>query len=323
MVVEAPCRNSFPGSYLPIEFGSFEMVLDCFGLMLHTVSFSLCFGTAKLIGCGRGDCYTILVLIYIIPELLKPPLLWLLLPTGGSCLLRYKVTNNNILYALNIIVSLHVGAHHMEQDIAILIADLSGYTALTEVHGASTAADIIDTYLGLVQASLVGNSRLHGRTGDEVLIVSDAADALLATGVQLLQRAHRQPEFLQLHGALHYGTVLNRNNDYYGNTVNITSRMASKANAGTMVCSTDFIQALTNKEVLQFRSKGKFNFKNVSEEKEVLELVIDRPDAFFTDPVCRMLVNAAENRFTHPLKPGLFFCSQSCLDTYLRSENNG
>ena len=209
----------------------------------------------------------------------------------------------------------------MEQDIAILIADLSGYTALTEAHGASTAADIIDRYMEVVSTSLVGGSRLHQRVGDEVLLVSDSADALLATAVLLLQQAHQQPDFLQLHGALHYGTVLFRNNDLYGNTINLTSRMASKAASGSLVCSTDFIQALNNKDVLQFQSKGKYNFKNVSEEKEVMELVVDRPEAFYTDPVCRMLVNAAGNKYTHPLTPALFFCSQHCLDTYLKSED--
>jgi adenylate cyclase len=226
---------------------------------------------------------------------------------------------NAFLSSYYSIFALH--AHNMEQNIAILIADLSGYTALTEVHGPSAAADIIDTYVDLVQTSLVGNSRLHGRTGDEVLIISDAADALLATSVLLLQKAHRQPEFLQLHGALHYGRVLNRNNDYFGNTVNLTSRMASKANAGTMVCSTDFIQALNNKEVLQFHSKGKYSFKNVSEEKEVFELIIDRPDTYYTDPICRMLVNVAQSQYMHPINTDILFCSQHCLDMYLRNES--
>lgn len=212
-------------------------------------------------------------------------------------------------------------ARHMEQNIAILIADLAGYTALTEVHGASTAADVIDKYVEVVNASLVGSSRLHDRVGDEVLVVSDSADALLATAVLLLQTALKLPDFLQLHGALHYGTILYRHNDLYGNTVNLTSRMASKATSGSIVCSTDFIQALNNKHVLQFQSKGKFNFKNVSEEKEIMELVIDRPEAFFTDPVCRMLVNA-EKRYTHPVKSGIFFCSQNCLDIYLKNEDN-
>jgi len=42
----------------------------------------------------------------------------------------------------------------MEQNISILIADLSGYTALTETHGSISAADLINKYLDIVNASL-------------------------------------------------------------------------------------------------------------------------------------------------------------------------
>ena len=75
----------------------------------------------------------------------------------------------------------------MEQDIAILIADLSGYTALTEMHGSLTAADLIDKYVDIVNASLIGDSKLQERVGDEVMIVARSADELLATAELLLQ----------------------------------------------------------------------------------------------------------------------------------------
>jgi len=42
----------------------------------------------------------------------------------------------------------------MEQNIGILIADLSGYIALTETHGAATDADLIDKYLKLFRNRL-------------------------------------------------------------------------------------------------------------------------------------------------------------------------
>lgn len=38
----------------------------------------------------------------------------------------------------------------MEINIAILMADLSGYTAMTEIHGAESAAAMVDRYLTLV-----------------------------------------------------------------------------------------------------------------------------------------------------------------------------
>ncbi|HEY6976652.1 MAG TPA: hypothetical protein VH396_10210 [Chitinophagaceae bacterium] len=60
----------------------------------------------------------------------------------------------------------------MEKDIAIMIADLSGYTAHTEVHGSISSADLVDKYLQIVEESLLGDCYLHERTGDEVMIVS-------------------------------------------------------------------------------------------------------------------------------------------------------
>lgn len=73
----------------------------------------------------------------------------------------------------------------MEKDIAILMADLSGYTALTETHGAVSAADLIDRYISIAENCLVGDSQLHQRTGDEIMFVSDSPDFLLATALKL------------------------------------------------------------------------------------------------------------------------------------------
>jgi hypothetical protein len=49
----------------------------------------------------------------------------------------------------------------MEQDISILIGDLSGY-ALTETHGSFSAADLIDKYIGIVNDALVENQLATG-----------------------------------------------------------------------------------------------------------------------------------------------------------------
>src|SRR5215203_5945586 len=107
---------------------------------------------------------------------------------------------------------------------AILMADLSGYTALTETHGASSAADIIDKYLNIVDDCLVGESRLHERTGDEVMIISPTADDLLATALSILYKCLKEHHFLLLHGGMHYGEILMRNNSYFGTAINFTSR---------------------------------------------------------------------------------------------------
>jgi class 3 adenylate cyclase len=53
----------------------------------------------------------------------------------------------------------------MEENIAIMMADLSGYTALTETHGPSSAADLIDKYMEIVETCLVGRQQICGTHG--------------------------------------------------------------------------------------------------------------------------------------------------------------
>jgi len=207
----------------------------------------------------------------------------------------------------------------MEENIAILIADLSGYTALTETHGASSAADMIDRYTEIVGKCLVGDCHLHSRTGDEVVIISRLADHLTATAIMLIQNTSGENNFLQIHGGLHYGKILKRNENYFGTTINLASRIASKANPGTFWCSLDYIDALEKKEAFTFQPRGKHNFKNVSEEIEVSELVIRDSKSFHVDPVCRMLINEKENAVQHPKEENVFFCSQHCFDIYLKN----
>jgi class 3 adenylate cyclase len=206
----------------------------------------------------------------------------------------------------------------MEEKIAILIADLSGYTALTETHGPVTAADMIDTFLKIVQDSLVGSCKLHQRVGDEVMIVSTSADELVCTAILLLQNCSKEHHFLQLHGGLHIGSLLKRNDHYFGSPLNLTSRIANKANKGTFWCSRDFVNELSTGSEYTFSAKGKHTFKNVAEEIEVFELMVQNMNCYI-DPVCRMVIHKKEKAVPHPSEKNIFFCSDDCLYIYMNT----
>jgi class 3 adenylate cyclase/YHS domain-containing protein len=204
----------------------------------------------------------------------------------------------------------------MEQDIAILIADLAGYTALTETHGAATAADTIDKFHEIVRRSLAGQSRLHERVGDEVMIVAEHPRDLLNTAAMLIHHCATEHLFLQVHGGLHYGPVLNRNDHFFGSTLNLTSRIAAKANKGRFWCSPEFLQSLGDRSDFIFTSMGRHTFKNVREEMELFELVIDQQQFFHIDPVCRMVICNKETAIQHPQDADVYFCSAHCLEIY-------
>jgi adenylate cyclase len=204
----------------------------------------------------------------------------------------------------------------MEQNIAMLMADLSGYTALTETHGANSAADLVDKYITIVQKCLVGDSRLHERTGDELMIVSQSADNLLATAIMICNSTSKEEHFLQVHGGMHYGPVLQRDNHFFGSTINLTSRIASKAGAGKFWCSSAFVNMLSAASTYNLISQGNHSFKNIAGQTEIFQLRNEYNSGYYIDPVCRMLILDTENAFTHPDKPGVYFCSTHCSGIY-------
>ncbi|MCG7858664.1 adenylate/guanylate cyclase domain-containing protein [Flavihumibacter sediminis] len=204
----------------------------------------------------------------------------------------------------------------MEKNIAILMADLSGYTALTETHGPATAADLIDRFIQIAERCLVGDTRIHERRGDEIMFVSDSPETLLETALNLEAKTAREENFLQVHGGLHFGTILKRAGSYFGSTINLVARIAAKASPGTFWCSDDFIESIENKSVCNFLSKGNHKFKNIKEEKEVFEIRVDRPENITVDPVCRMVIVDHQNAIYYPHPTGHYFCSSQCLAIY-------
>jgi adenylate cyclase len=204
----------------------------------------------------------------------------------------------------------------MEKNMAILMADLSGYTALTETHGSVSAADLIDKYIRIAESCLVGDCRLHERNGDEIMIVSTSADALLQTALLIGEKAGGEENFLQVHGGLHFGKVLKRGGSYFGSVINLTARIASNANAGTICCSREFVEALKNKSKYKMQSKGAQHFKNISNGKEIFEVSSKRKKTFHIDSVCRMLLLNLNNAIPHPFEKKKYFCSSHCLHIY-------
>jgi len=208
----------------------------------------------------------------------------------------------------------------MEENVAILMADLTGYTALTETHGAVSAADLIDRYLDIVEDCLVGDSRLTERTGDEVMIVSASPDHLLASAYMIMKTTANEDNFLQVHGGLHFGKLLKRRTSYFGSALNLTSRIAAKADPGTFWCSEEFINSLSDKSLVKLSAKGKHSFKNISGLQEMYELSHDSKSSFVIDPVCRMMILDTTNAIKHPASGDVYFCSTACLEKYTKDQ---
>ena len=213
----------------------------------------------------------------------------------------------------------------METNIAIMMADLSGYTAMTEIHGAYSAATIIDKYMELVKKSLVGSSHLHERVGDQMVIIANTAEDIAYTATFLFEHAHDEDQFLPLHGGLHYGPVVKKDNAYFGTTINTASRITSAAEKGRIVCSAEFLNQLPEGHPYIVTSKGMHSFKNLQKPIELFEMsccIEYMTRKYVIDPVCHMLIKTPATATQLKYREeDYYFCSENCLEMYKAMNN--
>lgn len=181
-----------------------------------------------------------------------------------------------------------------EIELALSIADLSGYTALAEAHGAVQASETVLTFQGLVRDTLEPGVEIVDSTGDEVFCAGGDTLAVVRAAIRLRDALDRIPDFLGARIGLHRGLVVARNGQLFGPAVNLTARVAASAAGGQVLCTEAIAEAVTALADFEPHAIGERRFKNVPRAVQVYELA--RPaggrDAVAIDPVCRMRVAA-------------------------------
>jgi adenylate cyclase len=156
------------------------------------------------------------------------------------------------------------GIHsRLERLPAICFLDITGYTRLTQERGDDAAADLATTVARLVQRSSVqhggkpikwlgdGVMFYFGDPGPGVLAALEMVDSLAAAGLP------------PAHVGLHAGPVLYQEGDYFGQTVNLTARIADYARPGEVLVSQAVADAAQEKTVA-FADVGAVELKGVS-----------------------------------------------------------
>jgi class 3 adenylate cyclase/YHS domain-containing protein len=204
----------------------------------------------------------------------------------------------------------------MKRMAGIMMADLSGYTAVTEIHGDVVAMKLAEKYLYIARNSLIGKTIIHEITGDQLLMASDKADDLAMSAIALKQNAEKELRFLEIHFGLHYGPVIEKNGRLFGAVVNFTSRILGSAGVNKIICSREFIAALLHPERFRFEPQGESFFKNILNKAELFEMLPisgNKLPKFHIDPICHMRLSLKENTISSIDKETeYFFCSESC-----------
>jgi adenylate cyclase len=146
---------------------------------------------------------------------------------------------------------------------AICFLDISGYTRLTQERGDDAAADLSTTVARLVQRSSVqhggkpikwlgdGVMFYFGDPGPGVRAALEMVDGLAAAGLP------------PAHVGLHAGPVLFQEGDYFGQTVNLSARIADYARQGEVLVSQAVADA-SQETGITFGDIGPVELKGVS-----------------------------------------------------------
>jgi adenylate cyclase len=136
------------------------------------------------------------------------------------------------------------------RETTVLFADVIGSTALYERAGDRAAAQAIHNCVkALHAATTASGGRVVRNIGDEIMALfpsaSGAAEAAtrMHVAVAVLPAVAGQPLALRI--GFHTGVVVQRGDDFFGDTVNIASRLAAQATKGQVLTSAQTVQKLS------------------------------------------------------------------------------
>jgi class 3 adenylate cyclase len=146
---------------------------------------------------------------------------------------------------------------------AMCFLDITGSTRLTQEGGDALAADLATKLARLVErTSMSHGGRPVKWLGDGVMLhFRDPGPGVVAALEMLAGGA--DAGLPPLHAGLHAGPVIFQEGDYYGQTVNVASRIADYARPGEVLVSQEVVDASSDVDVA-FREIGPVDLKGVA-----------------------------------------------------------
>ena len=156
------------------------------------------------------------------------------------------------------------GLHsRLEHPPAMCFLDVTGYTRLTQERGDTAAAGLAEQLGRLVQRSSVKHGgRPIKWLGDGVMLFFPDPGRGVVAAIEM-STGVAEAGLPPAHVGLHAGPVIFQDGDYYGQTVNLASRIADYARPGEVLVSQEVVAASAGAGVV-FREIGPVELKGVA-----------------------------------------------------------
>lgn len=161
---------------------------------------------------------------------------------------------------------------------AVLFADVAGSTALYELLGDERAFALVETCLSTMSDC---TTECHGRVvktiGDAVMSVFRSADEAAAAAAEMQVRVDRLGPALGVRLGVrigfHFGPVVERERDVFGDTVNLASRLCDLASKGQIITDLDTAEHLSELCAPSLRKLFSIPVKGKEREVDLFEIL--------------------------------------------------
>ncbi len=154
---------------------------------------------------------------------------------------------------------------------AILFADIAGYTAMMQ-ENEQRALELLSRFKEVLEKTTPNHrGQVVHYFGDGCLLTFESSTNSVDCAIALQKAFHENPE-VPVRIGLHLGDVVFKDDNVFGDGVNIASRIESLGIPGAILMSKTIRDQIKNKENFRLVSLGSFDFKNVTDSMEVFAI---------------------------------------------------
>lgn len=202
----------------------------------------------------------------------------------------------------------------------VLFIDLAGFTPLTVAMGDTAAADVLARFGTMVRACAGEHGgRIVKQIGDAFMLTFTQATDAVTFGLDIGKRVAEETQFPSVHLGAHTGTVLFREGDYVGGTVNLAARTASAGGAGQFLVTEAVREAAGPVSDAEFTELPARTLKGIADPVDLVDVrpTGDRGRSRQRDPVCGMRLDPADVASVTTWQGKSYsFCSQECAQLF-------
>lgn len=200
----------------------------------------------------------------------------------------------------------------------VLFVDLAGFSPLAQSMGDVAAAEVIERFSDLVRAAANRHDgKVVKQIGDEFMLVFSAPSDAIGFGLTVDDSASAQPQFPGLRIGAHHGSLLYREGDYVGTTVNIASRVTAAAARHEFLITEPLRREAHLAPEVEVTSVGFHDLKGISGEFELHRVHHVSKPGRVVDPVCHMLLDEGTAGATLQWRGfEVQFCSTNCANRF-------